>query len=96
MNCRHPEIPTRTLSGFPPDNEDLDDGDDNTPGGNLPDDNGLDENPDNNPDDDDDLNPQDRVFLQLSEAIDNLVRNSCCTSTSEDSKVRVQEPLCPV
>jgi len=87
MNRRHPETPTRTPSGLAPDDEDPDNEDDNTPGGNPPDDEG------GGPDDEDDgLNAQDRVFMQLFEAINNLARNNRCTSFSDDSKVKVREP----
>jgi hypothetical protein len=84
MNHRHLETPTRTPSGLPPDDEDPDDGDDDTPGGNPPDD-----NPGDDDDDNDDLNPQHRFFLWLSEAINNLAWNSHHTSISENSKVKI-------
>jgi hypothetical protein len=92
MNHRHPETPTRTPSGLAPDDEDPDDEDDDTPGRNPPDDEGgdLDDEPDH--DEDDGLNAQDRVFMRLSEAINNLARNNRCTSPSDDSKVKVREP----
>jgi len=92
MNRRHPETPMHTPSGLAPDDEDPDDEDDDTPGGNPPDDEGGD--PDDEPDHDEDngLNAQDRVFMQLSEAINNFARNNWRTSSSDDSKVKVREP----
>jgi hypothetical protein len=76
MNCRHPETPMRTPSGLGLDDEDPGDEDDDTPGRNPPDDEGgdLDDEPDHN--EDDGLNAQDRVFMRLSKAINNLVRNN--------------------
>jgi hypothetical protein len=81
-----------TPSRLGPADEDPDDEDDNTPGRNPPDDEGgySDDEPDH--DEDDGLNAQDRVFMQLSEAINNLVHNNCHTSSSDDSKVKVHEP----
>jgi len=92
MNRRHPETPTHTPSRLAPDKEDPDDEDDDTPGRNSPDDEGGD--PDDEPDhnEDDGLNAQDRIFMRLSEAINNLARNNQCTSFSDDSKVKVHEP----
>jgi len=91
MNHRHPETPTCTPSGLAPDDEDPDDEDDDTPGGNPPDDEGgdLDDEPDH--DEDDGLNAQDRVFMRLSEAINNLAHNNQHTSSSDDSKVKVRK-----
>jgi hypothetical protein len=40
----------------------------------------------------DGLNAQDHIFMQLFEAINNLARNNCRTSSSDDSKVKVHEP----
>jgi len=76
MNRRHPETPTCTPSGLAPDDEDPDDEDDDTPGGNPPNDEGgdLDDEPDH--DEDDGLNAQDRIFMRLSEAINNLAHNN--------------------
>jgi hypothetical protein len=76
MNHRHPETPTCTPSRLDLANEDPDDEDDDTPGGNPPDDEGgdLDDEPDHN--EDDGLNAQDRVFMWLSEAINNLACNN--------------------
>jgi hypothetical protein len=92
MNHRHPETPTHTPSGLAPDDEDPDDEDDDTPGGNPPADEGGD--PDDEPDhnEDDGLNTQDCVFMQLSEAINNLAHNNRRTSSLDDSKVKVREP----
>jgi hypothetical protein len=97
MNCRHPETPMCTPSGLvpddeDPDDEDPDDEDDDTPGGNPPDDEGgdLDDEPDHN--EDDGLNAQDCVFMRLSEAINNLAHNNQCTSSSDNSKVKVHKP----
>jgi hypothetical protein len=92
MNHRHPETPTHTPSRLDPANEDPDDEDDDTPGGNPPNDEGrdLDNDPDHN--DDDGLNAQDHVCMWLSKAINNLVHNNRCTSSSDDSKVKVCEP----
>jgi len=92
MNRRHPETPTRTPSGLAPDDEDPDDEDDNTPGGNPPDDEGGDPDDEPDHDEDDGLNAQDRVFMQLSEAINNLACNNRRTSFLDDSKVKVREP----
>jgi len=92
MNCRHPETPTCTPSGLAPDNEDPNDEDNDTPGGNPPDDEGGDPDDEPDHDEDDGLNAQDCVFMQLSEAINNLVCNNRCTSFSDDSKVKVHEP----
>jgi len=91
MNHRHPETPTHTPSGLAPDNEDPDNEDDDTPGRNPPNDEGgdLDDEPDH--DEDDGLNAQDCIFMQLSEAINNLARNNRCTSFLDDSKVKVCE-----
>jgi hypothetical protein len=91
MNRRHPETPTRTPSALAPDDEDPDD-EDNTPGGNPPDDEGGDPDDEPDHDEDDGLNAQDRVFMRLSEAINNLVCNNQCTSFLDDSKVKVCEP----
>lgn len=93
MNRPHPETPTCTPAGGDPDDEGPPD-DEDTPGGNPPDDFGGD--PDDDPDDEDDefdgLNPQDRVMLRLSQAIDNLARNNRRPASSEDSKVKIREP----
>jgi hypothetical protein len=89
MNHRHPETPTCTPSGLALDDEDPDDEDDDTPGGNPPDDEGGDL--DDEPDHDEDLNAQDHVFMQLSEAINNLTHNNQRTSFSDNSKVKVRE-----
>jgi hypothetical protein len=92
MNHRHPETPTCTPSGLAPDDEDPDDEDDDTPGGNPPDDEGgdLDDEPDH--DEDDGLNAQDRVFMWLSETINNLAHNNRRTPFSDNSKVKVHKP----
>jgi hypothetical protein len=92
MNCRHPETPTRTPSRLDLADEDPDDKDDDTPGRNPPDDEGGD--PDDEPDHDEDngLNAQDHIFMQLSEAINKLACNNCCTASSDDSKVKVHKP----
>jgi hypothetical protein len=76
MNCRHPETPTCTPSRLGLDDEDPDDEDDDTPGGNPPNDEGGD--PDDEPDHNEDngLNAQDRIFMWLSEAINNLAHNN--------------------
>jgi hypothetical protein len=76
MNHWHPETPMHTPSGLCPADEDPDDEDDGTPGRNPPDDEGGD--PDDEPDHDEDngLNAQDHIFMQLSEAINNLVCNN--------------------
>ncbi|KAG1726345.1 uncharacterized protein EDB91DRAFT_1254359 [Suillus paluster] len=95
INHDHPETPTQTPAGGPPDDEDPDDDDDGTLGGNLPDDfrddpdNGPDNNENDVPDNNNGLNPQDHIFLWLSEAIDNLAHNSRCAMSSEDSRVKV-------
>jgi hypothetical protein len=80
-----------TPSRLDPANEDPDDEDDDTPGRNPPDDEGGD--PDDEPDHDEDngLNAQDRIFMRLSEAINNLVCNNRHTSSLDDSKVKVCE-----
>jgi hypothetical protein len=92
MNHRHPETPTCTPSGLAPDDEDPDNEDNDTPGGNPPNDEGgdLDDEPDH--DEDNGLNAQDHVFMRLSKAINNLACNSQHTSPSDDSKVKVREP----
>jgi len=66
----------RTPSRLGLDDEDPGNEDDDTPGRNPPDDEGgdLDDEPDHN--EDDGLNAQDHVFMQLSKAINNLVRNN--------------------
>jgi hypothetical protein len=92
MNHRHPETPTHTPSGLAPDDEHADDEDNNTPGGNPPNNEGGDPDDEPDHDEDDGLNAQDRVFMQLSEAINNLAHNNWCTSPSDDSKVKVREP----
>jgi hypothetical protein len=81
-----------TPSRLDPADEDPDDEDDDTPGGNPPDDEGGD--PDDEPDHNEDngLNAQDRIFMRLSKAINNLAHNNHCTSSSDDSKVKVREP----
>jgi hypothetical protein len=92
MNCRQLETPTHTPSGLGPADEDPDDEDDDTPGRNPPDDEGGDPDDEPDHDQDDGLNAQDRVFMWLSEAINNLVCNNCRTSSSDDSKIKVREP----
>jgi len=82
-----------TPSRFDPADEDPDDDDDDTPGGNPPDDEGGDPNDESDHDNEDDgLNAQDRVFMHLSKAINYLAHNNSCTSSSDDSKVKVREP----
>jgi hypothetical protein len=80
-----------TPSGLDLADEDPDDEDDDTPGGNPPNDEGgdLDDEPDH--DEDNGLNAQDHIFMWLSEAINNLVRNNRCTSSSDNSKVKVHK-----
>jgi hypothetical protein len=97
VNRPHPETPSRTPTMGPPEVQNPDP--DNAtvlPGGGPPDDDDDDDpwgDPNNDADDDEDnLNPQDRVFLRLSEAINNLARNSRTSSASEDSKAKVREP----
>jgi hypothetical protein len=92
MNHRHPETPTHTPSRLVSDDEDPDNEDDDTPGGNPPDDEGGDPDDEPDHDEDDSLNVQDRVFMRLSEAINNLAHNNWCTSFSDDSKVKVCKP----
>jgi hypothetical protein len=92
MNRRHPETPTRTPSRLGLDDEDPDDEDDDTPGGNPPDDEGGDPDDEQDHNEDNGLNAQDRIFMRLSEAINNLARNNQRTSSSDDSKVKVCEP----
>jgi hypothetical protein len=91
MNHRHPETPTHTPSGLALDNEDPDDEDDDTPGGNPPNDEGGDPDDEPDHDEDDGLNAQDRIFMWLSKAIKNLARNNRCTSSLDNSKVKVHE-----
>jgi hypothetical protein len=78
-----------TPSRLGPADEDPDDEDDDTPGGNPPNDEGgnLDDEPDH--DEDDGINAQDCIFMRLSEAINNLAHNNHCTSSLDDSKVKV-------
>jgi Retrotransposon gag protein len=91
MNRPYPTTPTPTPAGNLPHN----DSDDEYPlGGNPPGDGGGD--PDDDPEDPEDdenegLGPQDLVFLRLSQAINNLVRNNRQSSGSGDSKVKVRE-----
>jgi hypothetical protein len=79
MNCRHPETPTCTLSRINLANEDPDDEGDDLNDALVHD------------DEDDGLSPQDCIFMCLSEAINNLVCNNHCTSSSDDSKVKFCE-----
>jgi hypothetical protein len=81
----------RTLSRLVPADEDPDNEDDDTPGGNPPNDEGGDPDDEPDHDEDDGLNAQDRVFMRLSEAINNLVHNNCRTSSSDNSKVKVHK-----
>jgi hypothetical protein len=90
MNCRHPETPTCTPSRLGLDDEDPDDEDDDTPGGNPPNDEGGDPDDEPDHDEDDGLNAQDCIFMQLSEAINNLAHNNHHTSSSD--KVKVHKP----
>jgi hypothetical protein len=98
VNRPHPETPSRTTTADPPDDENPEpDNETIVPGGGPPD---GDDDPWGDPQDDaddddndeDELNAQDRVFLRLSQAINNLARNSRRPSASEDSKVKVREP----
>jgi hypothetical protein len=80
INCPHPETPSRTPTIEHPEVPDPDNATIG-PGGGLPDD-----------DDEEGLNAQDRVFLCLSQAINNLARNTRKNSITEDSKAKVREP----
>jgi hypothetical protein len=94
VNRPHPETPTRTPTLEPEEQNPEPDNATILPGGGPPDDDDpWGAGPENEVEDnnDDDLHPQDRVFLQLSQAINNLARNTR-TSGSEDSKAKVREP----
>jgi hypothetical protein len=96
INCPHPETLSCTPTIEHPEVLDLD----NVtvgPGGGPPDDDGNPPwgDPHDDMDDDDEeegLNAQDRVFLCLSQAINNLVHNTQKNSVTKGSKAKVQEP----
>jgi hypothetical protein len=96
INRPHPETPSRTPTIEHPEVPDPDNATIG-PGGGPPDDDGNPPwgDPHNDTDDDDDeegLNAQDRVFLRLSQAINNLTCNTQKNSVTEDSKAKVREP----
>ncbi|KAG2159483.1 uncharacterized protein EDB93DRAFT_1099840 [Suillus bovinus] len=92
MNRPHLSTPTPTPAGNLPNNNS---DDENPLGGNPPGDGGgdLDDEPLEDPTDNENegLGPQDLVFLRLSQAINNLARNNCQSSSSGDSKVKIRE-----